>query len=71
MGTRPGELPSRRPYVTTTEVAAALGVERQTVARWIRTGKLRAIRIRVGQRSIYRIEVAEVRAFARRYIEQL
>lgn len=71
MRTRPGDPLLGRPYVSTTEVAAAFGVERQTVARWIRTGKLRAIRIKVGQRSTYRIEVAEVRAFARRYIEQL
>lgn len=58
-------------YVTTTDVARAFGVERQTVARWIRNGQLPALRIQVGERALYRIEPAAVRAFAWRYIARL
>ena len=58
-------------YLTTSEVAAAFRVERQTVTRWIRAGHLRAVRIRVGKRAVYRIEPAAVREFAKRYIDEL
>lgn len=55
-------------FLTTTEVARQLGVARQTVDRWIRDGRLRARRIQVGERAIYRIRRSEFVAFVRRYV---
>lgn len=58
-------------WLTTTQAAELIGVTRQTIARWIREGRLHARRIQVGERAIYRIEPTELAAFARRYIEDL
>jgi excisionase family DNA binding protein len=55
-------------YQTSAQVAALLGVTRQTVARWIRDGELRAVRIEVGERAIYRIRHADLADFVRRYV---
>ncbi len=58
--------------MTTIEVAAKLGVTRQTVSRWIRDKKLAAITIGVGQRRpIYRVREADFIAFVRRYVRGL
>ena len=58
-------------WLTTTEAAALMGVSRQTVSRWIREGRLPAKRMRVGQRSIYRVSEHDLAEFARRYITYL
>lgn len=55
-------------FMTTAEVAAAIGVARQTVDRWIRAGKLPARRIQVGERAIYRIRRRDFVEFVRRYV---
>jgi excisionase family DNA binding protein len=55
-------------FLTTSEVAAKIGVARQTVDAWIRAGKLPARRIQVGKRAVYRIRPADFRAFVRRYV---
>jgi excisionase family DNA binding protein len=55
--------------MNTTDVAEALGVIRQTVARWIRAGHLRATRLRVGKRATYRVRRKDFVAFVRRYVE--
>lgn len=57
--------------MTTTEVASALRVSRQTVTRWIRDGHIEVITIRVGSRVIYRIPESRFRSFVRRYVEGL
>ena len=57
--------------MTTTEVAAALRVSRQTVTRWIRDGHIHAVTIRVGRRVIYRVPESRFRRFVRDYIEGL
>jgi excisionase family DNA binding protein len=54
--------------MTTQEVASALRVSRQTVTRWVRDGKLKAIRIRVGTRSVYRIRRSAFLSFLRTYV---
>ena len=67
------------PTMSTADVARKLGVTRQTVSRWIRDGRLRAVRIAVGRagetgrtaepsRSIYRIRPSAFAAFVRRYV---
>ena len=43
---------------TCPEIALLLGVSRQAVSRWVRTGKIRATVITVGARPIYRIRDA-------------
>lgn len=55
-------------YLTTANVAAAIGVSRQTVDRWIREGRLPARRIQVGERATYRIRRSDLTAFVRRYV---
>lgn len=55
-------------FLTTAEVAAIVGVARQTVDRWIREGKLPARRIEVGARAVYRVRRRDLAVFARRYI---
>ncbi len=57
--------------MTTTEIAAALQVTRQTVTRWIRAGRFQVISIKVGQRVIYRVPEREFRRFLREYVEGL
>lgn len=47
------------PLLTPTEVAAAFGVDRKTVTRWAKAGKINAIRTLGGHR---RYREAEVRA---------
>jgi excisionase family DNA binding protein len=54
--------------LSTTEVAAQIGVARQTVDRWIRDGRLRARRIQVGKRAVYRVRRRDVYEFVRRYV---
>ncbi len=59
-------------WMTTAEVAEWIGVTRQTVARWIRDGRLKARRIELsGGRSIYRVRRADLIRFAREYIRDL
>lgn len=58
-------------WLSTAEAAALIGTSRQSVTRWIRDGKLRARRIQVGERAIYRIDRRELASFARRYIQDL
>ncbi len=55
-------------WMTSGHVAARLGVTRQTVDRWIRLGRLRAIRIEVGVGARYRIRRRDFEAFVRRYV---
>lgn len=57
--------------MTTAEVAAKLGVSRQTVTRWIREGKLRVISIRASGRPTYRVPVSRFREFLKEYVEGL
>jgi excisionase family DNA binding protein len=57
--------------MTTTEIAAALHVTRQTVTRWIRDGHLHVISIKVGKRITYRVPEREFRRFLREYVEGL
>ena len=52
----------------TSEIAELLGVSRQSVARWVREGRLKAIAISVGPRPIYRIRASDYRAFLNRYV---
>lgn len=54
--------------LTTAEVAAIIGVTRQTVDAWIRAGKLPARRIQVGKRAIYRVKRAQLALFVRAYV---
>jgi excisionase family DNA binding protein len=56
------------PLMTTDEVARELRVTRQTVTRWIRSGRLSAITIRVNSRPLYRIRRSAFRSFAIRYV---
>jgi excisionase family DNA binding protein len=55
-------------WLTTTEIATALHVSRQTVSRWIREGRLKAVAIEVGTRPIYRIRESDFRRFVQAYI---
>ena len=55
--------------MTSAEIAATLRVTRQTVTRWIREGRLKAVTIRVAARPVYRVRRSEFRAFVRRYVE--
>ena len=57
--------------MTTGEIAAALHVSRQTVTRWIREGRLEAVKLTPYQRPIYRVRVSRFRAFVARYVEGL
>ena len=57
--------------MTTSEVASALRVSRQTVTRWIRDGRIGVVSIRVGPRVIYRIPESRFRRFLRAYVEGL
>jgi excisionase family DNA binding protein len=50
------------------EVAARLHVTRQTVSRWVREEKLRALIITVGARPIYRIRERDYRTFLALYV---
>lgn len=54
--------------LTTGEISAALGVSRQTVTAWIRSGRLRALTIQVGVRPTYRVRERDFRDFVRRYV---
>ena len=66
------------PSMSTAEVAQKLGVARQTVSRWIRAGRLRAVRIAVGAprseeglrraTAIYRIRPSAFAAFVKEYV---
>ena len=58
-------------WMTTIEIADALGVSRQTVSRWIREGRLPATAIAVGPRRIYRVRHGDYLAFVRRYVQEL
>ena len=53
---------------TCPEIALLLGVSRQAVSRWVRTGKIRATVITVGARPIYRIRDRDFRAFLAFYV---
>lgn len=53
---------------TCPEIALLLGVSRQAVSRWVRTGKLRATVITVSARPIYRIRDRDFRAFLVLYV---
>ena len=55
-------------FLTSSDVALKVGVARQTVARWIREGKLPARHIRVGSRAVYRIRRKDFAAFLLRYV---
>lgn len=55
-------------FLTTTQAAVLLGVSRQSIDRWIRDGKLRARRIQVGKRAVYRIKRSDFSEFVRRYV---
>jgi excisionase family DNA binding protein len=52
----------------TSEIAELLGVSRQSVSRWVREGRLKAIAISVGPRPVYRIRESDYRAFLNRYV---
>lgn len=54
--------------MSTSEVAAALNVSRQTVTRYIRDQKLRARMVKVGKQGIYQIRRSDFRAFVQRYV---
>lgn len=43
--------------LTTSQAAALLGVDRATVARWVRLGQLPAVRLPSGHWRIRRVEV--------------
>jgi len=55
-------------WYTSTEISEALHVSRQTVTRWIREGRLKAVAIEVGPRPIYRVRDSDFRAFVRAYV---
>lgn len=55
-------------YLTTADAAARIGVSRQTIDRWIRLKLLKATRIEVGARAVYRIRPADLADFVRRYV---
>jgi predicted site-specific integrase-resolvase len=66
------------PSLSTADVAQKLGVTRQTVSRWIRAGRLHAVRIavaatpsheaRLPANGIYRIRPSAFAAFVRQYV---
>lgn len=51
-------------FLTVREVAETLRVHPETVREWIRTGKLRGVRL--GKRSGFRVEEGDLRAFVDR-----
>ena len=60
-------------FMSTTEIAALLGVERQTVSRWVREGRLRARAIigPSGEKVVYRIAYSDFMEFVRRYVREI
>jgi excisionase family DNA binding protein len=60
----------RERWMSTTEIAALLGVERQTVSRWIRQNRLhaRAIVGPSGEKVVYRVRYSDFMEFVRRYV---
>ncbi len=52
-------MPDKSDMLTTTQAAELLNVDRATVARWIRLGQLRAIRLPSGQ---YRVRRSDLEA---------
>lgn len=56
--------------MSTTEIAELIGVERQTVSRWIREGRLRARAIvgPSGEKVVYRVRHSDFLDFVRRYV---
>lgn len=49
--------------LTVSEVAAQLRVQVETVRRWIRVGRIKALRLSAGGRAGYRIRQSEVTRF--------
>lgn len=58
----PGHLPVSRPYLTTTQAAALLGLKRHTVSTYVRNGLLQGVRVGVGAKAI-RIHRSEIERF--------
>lgn len=54
--------------ITTSEMAAALHVSRQTVTRWIREGRIRHREVKVGQVARYQVRRSDFAAFVKRYV---
>lgn len=54
-------------YLTTSQVADLLSVNRTTVLRWIDSGRMSARVLRYGPRSLIRIPESEVADFIRRW----
>lgn len=50
-------------FLTPSEIATTLGVDRSTITRWVRLGSVKSIRLpsKEGKRGLIRIEEQEVR----------
>jgi putative resolvase len=53
-------MPDESVMLTTSQAAAMLSVDRATVARWVRLGQLRAVRLPSGRYRIRRTEVEKL-----------
>jgi excisionase family DNA binding protein len=52
---------ARMKYMSSTQAAERIGVDRSTVVRWIQLGKMKAERIGQGETTAYVIEMDEVK----------
>jgi excisionase family DNA binding protein len=57
-------------WLSTAEAGALIGVDRRTVHRWIKQGRLPAKVIWHGEHPIYRIRRSDLLSFARRWVRE-
>lgn len=59
-------------FIGSGEAARLIGVERQTISRWIREGRLKARAIvgPSGTKVVYRIRYSDFIEFVRRYVRE-
>jgi DNA binding domain, excisionase family len=55
-------------WLTTKECAERVGLSRQTISSYCKSGRIKAIAINTGPRPIYRIRESDFRAFVREWI---
>jgi excisionase family DNA binding protein len=57
-------------FLTTQEAADLLGLTRHTIARYCRSGRIKAVIINTGPRPIYRIRESDFSAFVRAWVRE-
>jgi excisionase family DNA binding protein len=57
-------------FLSTQEAADLVGLTRHTIARYCRSGRIRAVAINTGPRPIYRIRESDFRAFVREWVRE-